>query len=279
MQFIDTHIHLWSLDNKINEWVTNSNNNRLIRDYTLDDYLSTHKSAAGIITVEAADGASSLIEAKWIYEHTKSKLPNIKHITYIDMTQDSTQFEVELSKFKQYEFVIGFRDIMSFSKTSNYSPCSSDITTDKTKLENFAHNLVCLAQHNYIFNCQMYPYQLLRIKDIIKNSNVKCIIDHCGLPDFSNTENKNEWVTMLHEYNNVAKFKVSGLDINNNQNNMLEICQILFKIISIENLFIGSNFPVSPPKIMNDLIDIISKLLPKDDLYNVLINNANRFIN
>ena len=231
MQFIDTHIHLWNLDNNINKWVVNSNNSRLIHNYTLDDYTSTYPSATEIITVEAADGVFSLNEVAWIHQYVKNNLIKIKHIAYIDMMQNPKQFETSLQQFRQYNFVIGFRDTMSFSKSSNYSPCNADMTTDKTKLDNLAHNLICLAQNNYIFNAQMYPSQLLQISNIIRNSSVNCIIDHCGLPDFTTSESKNEWLNMLHEYGQIAKFKISGLNLNNNNENITEICENIFKIL------------------------------------------------
>ena len=151
------------------------------------------------------------------------------------------------------------------------------ITLDKLKLDNLKYNLEILAQNNYIFNCQMYPHQLLRVGNIIANSNVKCIIDHCGLPELNNSQTKNEWVDMLCEYSKFAKFKISGVDINNNQDDIIEICQILIKTIQIDNLFIGSNFPVSDFEVIKCLYETLKKLLSRCDLDNLLISNAETY--
>ena len=263
MQFIDSHLHLWDLSQKINSWVVKSNDPHLMQNFTLNelmDFYAKEHSLAGFVTIEAADGDKTLDEVKWLSQLSKSLPSNIlyKHIAYINTTQNPEQFNEELEKFKPFQFIVGFRDICSFSGNSSYSPCTSDITLDEKKMLNLLANLKTLEKHGYIYNCQMYSDQLLRIYPLIIESKVKTVIDHCGLPLSINNKDFMVWQSMLDKYaqSNVF-FKLSGLEMNDNWENRAKIVKILIDKISIDKLCYGSNFPLIKEDWLGQLLNLL----------------------
>eukprot|EP00347_Sterkiella_histriomuscorum_P012514 403368285 len=168
MEFIDSHLHLWDLKQKINSWVVKSNDPHLMQNFTLNELMNFYAkehSLAGFITIEAADGDNTLDEVKWLSQLSKSLPSNIlhKHIAYINTTQNPEQFNAELAKFRSFDFIAGFRDICSFSSNSSYSPCTSDITLDEKKTLNLLANLKTLENHGYIYDCQIVKLKRLLI--------------------------------------------------------------------------------------------------------------------
>jgi len=263
MQFIDSHLHLWDLSQKINSWVAKSNDPYLMQNFTLDELMGFYAKEhflAGFITIEAADGNKTLDEVRWLSRISQSLPSNIlyKHIAHIDTTQNPEQFSKELERFKPFDIVTGFRDICSFSENSSYSPCSTDITFNRDKLENLEKNLRLLKQNSYIYNCQMYPDQLLRIYPIIIESKVTTIIDHCGLPLLTNDEEFTIWQSMLDKYTQSNTiFKLSGLDMNDNWDNRVKIIQTMVDKVSMNKLIYGSNFPLLKKDWLNELSQLI----------------------
>ena len=244
-EYIDAHVHLWDLKSAINSWVINGQDQRIKQNFLLDDYLYSNKSKPnGLVTIEAADGDHSIDEVKWLANQPFHGIQH-KHIAYLDLLQHPLDFIAALAEFADYPFVRGFRHILSYSPNSIYSPCNSDFSSERGKVQNLYQNLSLLHSRKYIFNCQMYPRQLLNIKDIIVDSKVKCIIDHCGLP-VVHGEQLDEWLAMLEVYKNTnVYFKLSGFDINNNQTNFKLILDSLLEKISDNRLVFGSNYPLA----------------------------------
>lgn len=244
-QYIDAHVHLWDLYNNINSWVINGSDENLKHNFLLNNYVSDVPKPECIVTIEASDGSKTISEVQWVNSIMLNNPENIKfkHIAYINMLQSPLLFKKDLSKFNPYKFISGFRHIMSYSSLSQYSPCETDFTVNKILLDNLHQNLLLLSDCDYIFNCQMYPGQLIKIRDIVIDSQVKCVIDHCGLPIM---ENYLIWLEMLAMYNHSKiYFKLSGFDINNNQKNYAAIVSDILKNISDNNLIFGSNYPFS----------------------------------
>jgi predicted TIM-barrel fold metal-dependent hydrolase len=233
--FFDTHLHLWDLHNQINNWVINSKNPQLLKNASVDDYLQSYPDTTHLLTIEAADSAHSLAEVKWLNNIVTSIANKITlyHCAYIDLLQLPDKFNQQLEQFQAYKFVVGFRHIMSYSKISQYSPCNDDMTINKDNLARLKTNLTTLAQNNYIFNCHMYPEQLLKIIDIINESKVSCIVDHCGLPLLDNKASLATWNNLLKTATNSnIYFKISGLDINQSYKGIDYILEQMFKQLS-----------------------------------------------
>lgn len=284
MQLIDSHLHLWDLKQKINSWVVKSNDPRLMQNFTLNELMNFYAkehSLAGFITIEAADGDKTLDEVKWLNQLSKSLPSNIlhKHIAYINTTQNPEQFNEELAKFKQFDFIAGFRDICSFSDNSSYSPCASDITLDEKKMLNLLVNLKTLENHGYIYDCQMYSDQLLRIYPLIIESKVKMVIDHCGLPLLTSDKEFIAWQSMLDKYaqSNVI-FKLSGLEMNDNWDNRSRIIKTIIGKISIDRLCYGSNFPLVKQDWLRELLNLLKNSgLNNQQIEQIFLKNSLHF--
>lgn len=276
MDILDAHIHVWDLSNKINSWVIKSQDSNLIRDINFETYLSAHQSLVinGVVTIEAADSLQSIAEVQWLENIRQNSTIQFKHIAYIDMLQDSDQFAAKINQFKHYDFVVGFRDIMSYSAQFVYSPCTNDVTLSDKNLKQLYLNLCCLAKNNYIFDCQMYPEQLIRAFESIQQSKVKCVIDHTGLPNYANL---GLWEQMLKLYNGNAAFKLSGLDLNGSQDDVSLICDTLFANIPNEDIHYGSNFPVTAISKNQEILSYLKTKLMLSDLNNVLFLNSVKF--
>ncbi|AUR50847.1 amidohydrolase family protein [Aquella oligotrophica] len=281
MEFIDSHLHLWDLNQEINSWVVKSNDPYLMQNFTLNEFLNSHTkehTLAGFITIEAADSDKTLDEVKWLSQLSQSLPPNIRyrHIAYIDTTQNPKEFNEELEKFKPFEIVKGFRDICSFSKNSNYSPCANDITLDEKKMLNLLENLKLLANNGYIYDCQMYPDQLLRIYPLIIESEVKTIIDHCGLPLSAKDKEFIGWQSMLDKYaQSSVFFKLSGLEMNDNWDNRSRIIKTIIDKISIDRLCYGSNFPLIKKNWLNELLNLLKNIgLTSQQTEKIFVKNA-----
>lgn len=278
MSIIDAHIHLWDLSQQINSWVIKSQNPNWLKDIGLNDYLTVSQLPAitGVVTIEAADARHSLDEVKWLDQVRRRHSIELKHIAYLDMLQAPVDFVAKVNEYKCYDFVIGFRDIMSYSHQPVYSPCANDITLSTANLDRLYFNLCYLAENNYIFDCQMYPEQLIRAFASIQKSQVKCVIDHAGLPTLDNFAS---WIEMLQLYNGVAEFKLSGLDLNEVQDNSRQICEQLVENIPLGNIHYGSNFPVTP-RIHNDyLLEALNQIVNPEDLNQIMYLNSQRFYN
>jgi predicted TIM-barrel fold metal-dependent hydrolase len=269
-KYIDSHVHLWDISQGINSWIANAKNQSLNRNYLLDDYLKLNPQAKGIVTVEAADGAYSLSEVMWLQPIARNCAIPMRHIAYIDMLQPVEKFVNKLKEFAFYDFVRGFRHIMSYCASSEYSPCSEDITLSTDNLNNFKQNLAILASYQYIFNCQMYPEQLLRVCDIILASGVQCVVDHCGLPRLA--AKTDTWNTMIDIYKKTkVNFKLSGFDIHNNDFKLI-IDKMLDKIAP-ESLIFGSNYPFI--NLVKQMHEYIIKNYGVDISNKILYTNAN----
>lgn len=280
MRFIDTHIHLWDLSQGINAWFFKEAE-PLKRNFSLSDYLSKNTTPAGIVTVEAASSPYSLNEVKWINNNVASNGQGIKirHIAFIDVLQDSSSFGVALEEFFAYPIITGFRHILSNSKIAKYSPCDFDTTINDKQQANLFVNLQLLKQHNYIFECQMYPSQLIRAYPMLIQSGVACVIDHCGLPILDKGQNEyQEWLNMLDCYKSSnIMFKLSGFDLNDNISRVEQITLALLKVIPVPNLVLGSNYPLSPDIVWERLISVLNSNCTQQQIEQMLFANASRF--
>jgi L-fuconolactonase len=244
-RLIDTHTHFWDLNNQINSWVVNSGNEYLMQNHGFETYAND---VYGVVIVEAADGQHSLQESKWLEDTclVNNHATAIRHIAHINMLQDQDDFLHQLEKFATYPFVVGFRHILAYDNEVSYSPCIADVTKGGPALANLVQNLVTLRNKGYLFNCQMYPNQLLRMEEILLDTRVSCAIDHCALPVYADEKKRNDWLAVLKIYGESdISFKISGFDMNNNKDNFAAIMDHMFENIEPAKLVFGSNYPLS----------------------------------
>ncbi|APC97497.1 amidohydrolase family protein [Francisella frigiditurris] len=263
IKIIDSHIHFWDVDNGYNKWVENTNLPRKVlpSDFEIDNF----------VHIEAhSENINHLCEYKWLANNFNNK--NIKVIAFIDFTQNIEVFEKKITDLSKYENIVGVRQIMSKNSSSKYNPFDKEIPLD------LLDKLKILKAYNMIFECQMYPDQLINsMPDIIK-SNVICCIEHLGLPIKTSEENFDYWRAIFLEIiNNKNIFlKLSGGDLNNSDNHIYEILYEIRGNVDSSKLCYGSNYPVSNKEDYNKWLNMICSVFidPKEQ-ENIFFNTAN----
>lgn len=163
---------------------------------------------------------------------------------------------------------------------SSYSPCIEDFTLNRANLHILQSNLSIMKKYNYIFNCQMYPEQLLRASQYIAESQVTCLIDHCALPMVMCEDTTQSWLEVLKIYNNInAYFKLSGFDLNEAYSSCNMIFDNMFDTISWRNLVFGTNYPLGLGiNSSGILLEFLGKNLLNNMAENIFFTNAKKLV-
>lgn len=262
MKIIDTHVHFWDLDNKMNSWVLRSSNPNLQKDYLPDNLVnvSSHE-LMGVVHVEAHDSVIPTIkEVEWLKDEMKNHKIQYKHIAFADITLPPEEFKKIIDELASHNNVIGIRHILSYTTKFDYNP--NDI--DASSHENIAKNLECLAHNNLIFDCQVYAYQMKNILSAIIRSNVITVIDHMLLPAWNKQgdEDCNLWqdaITEVAKHKNIY-MKLSGLDMFQSPNDFDFAVIYCLEKFPNERLIYGSNYPVSCNNDYNTWVDYLVKI-------------------
>ena len=248
MKVIDSHIHFWDLANNINSWVYKVNNPSLEKNYMPDTVVNKFNGDLyGVVHIEAHDSAISTVnEVNWLNSVMQDN-PKLKysHIAFVDITLPNTEFSKIIDKLTEYKNVVGIRHILSHNPKFDYSPCDNDLSNNP----NIHDNLGYLAKNNFIFNCQMYPYQINNILSAITTSGVTCVIDHLVLPAWDKKDDTDhllwqEIITKLSKLDNVF-IKISGIDMFRKEAEFKDVVQFCLDKFPIDRLMYGSNYPVS----------------------------------
>lgn len=248
MGIIDSHIHFWDLSNNINNWVHRVNTPSLEKNYLPNTMIKNFKeNLYGVAHIEAHDSAIPTVqEVKWLNEVMKNTSDlKYSHVAFVDITLPKNEFSSILDTLKTYDHVKGIRHILSCNQKFNYSPCDTDLSTNP----NIQDNLNYLAKVKFIFNCQMYPYQLNNILPAIASSGVTCVVDHLVLPAWNQTGDADHqvWqdiIIKLAKLNN-AFIKVSGIDMFRKETEFKEVLDFCLNKFPTSRLMYGSNYPVS----------------------------------
>jgi len=249
MKIIDTHIHFYDLDNKINSWIHRQANAPHLHKNHLPETL-IHKSQAiicGIVHVEAHDSnIPTTVEIEWLAK-IMQEVKNLpyRHIALADITLPYAEFCNIIHTISKYQAVVGIRHTFSFHRDFEYSPCNTDLSNHP----NIAANLKCLKDHNLIFACQGYPYQINNLLLAIEQAGVTCILDHFALPAWksaNDNEHKLWQETILDLSKNPTIFlKLSGLDMFKSAAEFDDILDFCLDNFPPKQLLYGSNNPVS----------------------------------
>jgi predicted TIM-barrel fold metal-dependent hydrolase len=129
----------------------------------------------------------------------------------------------------------------------------------------------------------MYPDQLIKYIDIILKSNVTMALEHFGLPVFNDNKNISQWHSILKEIEQGQNtfIKLSGLDLNNDNNQIARCLDIVFSTINSNKLCYGSNYPLSNKNHPLLWQASLIKHINNDQLIlnNVFVNTANNLYN
>jgi len=171
---VDTHMHLWDIDNLSYPWLQKSE--LLNQTYDTQAYQKASLVAhiAKMIFVECGVAKGQNIEeVKWVIEQMK-KDPRIQGIVAkSDLTQD-TPIEAEWEQFQSLKWVKGVR-----------SGANSELLHQASYLK----RLNKLSEYDLSFDLHVGPVAYQAAENAIRQAeNTQFILNHIGIPDIQNGE-------------------------------------------------------------------------------------------
>ncbi len=172
MQIIDTHFHLWNLDDKIYSWLS-PNMEKIYKDFTFKDFLK----ASDLVCMEACiliQAAASKKEALILLKHAKQNEIIKGVITWADMLSPTCLDELKiLAKNKYFK---GIRPMLTDISNINF-----------INNPNFYKIFEFLSEKEFIFEALIFPKHLKNINILSKKfPDLKIIINHGAKPDIKN---------------------------------------------------------------------------------------------
>lgn len=204
MKIIDTHQHLWDLDQFRYSWTVN--HDRLNRSFRMADYREATRGIeiAASVHVEAdVDEPFMIAETRWVLELSEQKENPLRGVVAV-ARPESDHFREHVDQIAGHPNLKGLRRIL------HTQPDELSQTTT------FTENVRSLEGYGLSFDLCVLGRQLpLAIRLIRECPNVQFILDHCGNPDVKNRA-YDPWRDHLREvagFPNVA-CKVSGIVVN-----------------------------------------------------------------
>ena len=104
---IDTHVHFWDSNNKINSWV--KKNPKFPTNFSPMDLIKKYKSnLKGFIHIEAHDSnIPTSVEQKWLQSILERYKMKIRTVAFLDITMNHKTFEENIIILKKYKLCIG----------------------------------------------------------------------------------------------------------------------------------------------------------------------------
>jgi len=238
MQVIDTHFHLWNLDDKIYSWL-NQDMKKIYKNFTFKDF----SKASDCVKVESCilvQAAASKKEALILLKHAKENVIIKGVITWADMLSPTCLDELKiLAKNKYFK---GIRPMLADIRDINF-----------INNPNFYKIFEYLSENEFIFEALIFPKHLKNINNLSKKfPNLKIIINHGAKPDIKNhtKEDFEFWKKdlMFCAKNKNIFCKISGLLSQANTSAKYEKIEkylsALLDIFGSTRLLFGSDYPV-----------------------------------
>lgn len=217
--FVDAHIHLWDLSHIRYPWLSppfgddgpNGSVEPIARDYGMAEYraaLARWNVVAAVHVDAGADPAQAIDETRWLEgiaaEHG---MPNAI-VAYAPL--DDPGVERMLAAQAAFPRVRGIRQIVNWHADPARSYTPRDLTQDARWQTGYA----LLGRHGLSFDLQCYPAQMPGLVPLIaRHPEVPVIVNHLGMPVFSDADGVAEWracLSALAALPHVA-IKLSGL--------------------------------------------------------------------
>lgn len=204
MQIIDTHQHLWDLDELPYSWTANQP--KLNRSFRIDDYLEATQGIEIVksVFVEAdIDEASIPDEARYVLELSERDDNPVSGVV-ANARPEYDNFRESIQQFAGHPNLKGIRRLLQSE------PDELSATTT------FRENIRSLAEFGLSFDICVRDHQLPVAIELVKACpNVSFILDHCGNPDIKN-RNYDAWRERIAEMADLPNVvcKVSGIVVN-----------------------------------------------------------------
>lgn len=257
-QFIDTHHHLWDLENNPYPWLTEGIDH-FVGDYSIfrRTYLISHlhQDAAGLPLVKSVhvqaewDHESDPVgETAWLQSVADSEesrgMPNAI-IGYADLSnKDAPDI---IARHAEHPNWRGIRHMLNWSEDPKWQFTDrNDLMTDSQWRRGYR----ALADHDGSFDLQVWPWQLAMAGQLAKEiPEVPIVLDHTGMPRDWDEDGIRVWregMKALSEADNVS-VKISALGMFAPKFTADAIRQFVLDTIDIfgvERCMFASNYPV-----------------------------------
>ncbi|MBK2125424.1 amidohydrolase family protein [Fangia hongkongensis] len=266
MDIIDAHIHFWKLSNNINRWVENAPN-QLQKDFSPQNL-----NASAFVHIEAHDSAvDTFKEINWLDREYPAT--DMRYISCIDYFTDFKIYQTTIQKLAEHKRVSGVRQILAHNDHSSYSPLKNSRLP-----QDFTDKLTLLSTTKMIFECQMYPQQILNTLDVIEKSNATTAIEHMGLPLCQQKKEFSLWQEMIQNVAQLANIyvKLSGFFMldGNTSDDLQRALDYIFTYIPANRICYGSNHPVCNTDNYELWQNTLQKLTPKELQGDIFYNTA-----
>ncbi|WP_235826896.1 amidohydrolase family protein [Facilibium subflavum] len=265
MEIIDAHIHFWDLSQQMNQWVLNADK-RLQKNFTPEQLPKRT-----FVHIEAHDSSiDTLHEVNWLTQAFPDT--SMRYISCIDFFQSFPQYKAQIDRLRAYDHVVGVRQILAYHPKAAYSPMKSNQLP-----EDFKQKLAYLAQHNMVFECQMYPQQIINCLGDIEKSAVTTAIEHFGLPLCASDKDMQYWKAMVDAIANKTNIfvKLSGFFMLNQSKKDMQYClKYLLDRIPSNRLCYGSNYPVCHTENYDYWFELLKTVIPDNTYADIFANTA-----
>ena len=207
---VDTHIHFWDLNKNSYDWIEDSSNINLKKNYLLDDFLldiGELKVKKAIHIQAEINRSQSLKETRWLQSIADNNKFGFPHciIGFVDLKNYNAEFE--LNQHADFGNFRGIRQILKYDSAYNKK--------EENLLQNdqWINNIKILEKKDLIFDLLINYFQFKEAAKILKKyPNIQFIINHTLWPINVDKENFIKWknsIDTLSEFENVA-IKLSG---------------------------------------------------------------------
>ena len=256
--FVDTHHHLWDLENNPYPWLTEGIDH-FVGDYSIfrRTYLISHlhQDAEGLpliksvhVQAEWDHEADPVGETAWLQSVADSELsrgmPNAI-VGFADLSQpDAPEL---IARHAEHANWRGIRHMLNWAEDPKWQFTDrNDLMTDHDWLRGYR----ALADHDASFDLQVWPWQLSDAADLAHRvPEVPIVLDHTGMPrdwDEAGIEVWRNGMNALADTDNVS-VKISALGMFSGEFSAEGIRQFVLDTIDIfgvDKCMFASNYPV-----------------------------------
>lgn len=253
MRIVDSHFHLWNLAENSYPWLRDGAKKVFFGDlapirknYLLPDLDKDigDLNVTKLVHVQANwDLGDPVGETRWLHDIAQDDATNRPNaiVAFADLNaENAAQILEEQAAFPK---VRGIRQVV-------FRPALDDTETRLLDSPVWLENLSRLGDLNLSFDMMLYPQQMVRAAQIIRNNpNITFLIEHTGCPVFAEKPTMDLWragMKTLAELPNTAA-KISGLGMFDKNWTLQSVRDTVLHVIDVfgpERSMFGSNFPV-----------------------------------
>ena len=256
--FVDTHHHLWDLENNPYPWLTEGIDH-FVGDYSIfrRTYLISHlhEDAEGLpliksvhVQAEWDHEADPVGETAWLQSVADAEssrgMPNAI-IGFADLSQsDAPEL---IARHAEHVNWRGIRHMLNWAEDPKWQFTDrNDLMTDPDWLRGYR----ALADHDASFDLQVWPWQLADAADLAHRvPEVPIVLDHTGMPrdwDDAGVEVWRNGMNALADTDNVS-VKISALGMFSGEFSAERIRQFVLdtiEVFGVDKCMFASNYPV-----------------------------------